>query len=66
MTWGEVLVITVPCVLISALICYQVYRLTVLESVVRDLLLAIEAQGQTDDDMERLHNAVQAARKVVG
>lgn len=65
MSLAEVLLITVPCVLISALIFFLVYRIIVLERVLRDLLLAIEAQGTCDDDMERLHVMVQVARKLV-
>ncbi len=65
MSWAEVLVVTVPCVLISGLVLYQVYRIAVLERVLRDLLLALEAQGTCDDDMERLRVVLQFARKQV-
>lgn len=66
MNLAEVLIITVPCLLVTALVCYLVYRITVLERVLSDLLKTIETQGTCDDDMERLHIVFQAARRLVG
>lgn len=66
MNLAEVLIITVPCLLVTALVCYLVYRVTVLERVLANLLATIESQGTTDDDMECLHVVMQAARKLVG
>lgn len=48
-------------VALVALHFYLVYRLILVERALRNVLAAIE----NGDDLERLHNAVQAARKVV-
>lgn len=44
-----------------SLYCYCVYRLIVVESALRNLLNAFEDA----DNLERLHIAIQAARKVL-
>lgn len=59
------LIISVP-LLLALVWAMMLYRITALESVLRDLLAVIEEQGTRDDDMERLHVVFQAARKLVG
>lgn len=61
-TW----ILAIALVLVAAFWFRLLFHALHLEGLLRNLVEAVEAQGLDENDMERLHAALQDARRVVG
>lgn len=59
-------ILAIALVLVAALWFRLLFYALHVEGVLRNLVEAVESQGLDEKDMERLHAAIQDARKLVG